>query len=97
MAARGHISSGQHARQCSLVLDLVRRFPFHTSRELATFAAEEGIDRFTIARRLPDLEKRGFVMKSSVRACVVGGKLSVTWVAITDLQGAANAGLPNES
>jgi hypothetical protein len=81
-AARAHIATGQHGRQCALVLELVRRFPFHTSRELATFAAEEGIDRFTIARRLPDLQGDGLVAKSGVRECAVGGKASVTWVAI---------------
>jgi len=81
LAAREHIASGRNAHQRRLVLDYVRRFPHHTSRELAKFAVDDGIDRFVFARRLPDLEKAALVVKDSARVCAVGGKLSVTWMA----------------
>lgn len=47
-----------------------------TSRELATFAA---MDRYTVARRLPDLEKEGRVEKAGKRVCTISGTPAVTW------------------
>lgn len=74
------------------VLDAVRDHPDLTSRELAARESGEGLDRFVFARRLPDLEKQGLVTKRSVRACAVGRKLSVTWMA-TELRSETRSGM----
>lgn len=57
--------------------------PFYpTSAELAKFA---GLDRYTVARRLPDLEKEGLVEKVHLngklikRQCRVTGKTATVW------------------
>ena len=52
--------SGLIGRQCAAVLELVRRTPGMTSSELA---ARHRMDRYVIARRLPDLERRGLVRR----------------------------------
>ena len=52
--------SGLIGRQCAAVLELVRATPGMTSAELA---ARHRMDRYVIARRLPDLERRGLVRR----------------------------------
>lgn len=70
------VASGQSAIQQKVYLDLVHKHPGKTSRELAFIRQE---DRYIAARRLPELEDAGKVMKGLARKCSVGGKLSVTW------------------
>lgn len=78
------IESGEHAMQKEAVLALVRAKPDSTSRELARLAemASVPLDRYDIARRLPDLEKDGRVTRSGMRDCRVTGKRAVTWRAV---------------
>jgi len=57
-AAEDLEESGRAARQAALVLDLVRRWPGSTSKELAQ---RGGVDRYLVARRLPELAAAGEV------------------------------------
>lgn len=58
-------SSGALSRQRAAVLALVQRYPGLSSKQLALTveAQATGCDRPMIARRLPDLEERGFVKR----------------------------------
>jgi hypothetical protein len=47
-----------------------------TSMELAHAAS---IDRYIVARRLPDLERDRQVMRGAMRECEVSGRLAITW------------------
>lgn len=62
------------------VLQALRRFPGSTSRELSERA---GLDRHDVARRLPELERLGFVVKGEPRICSASVKRlrAVTWQA----------------
>lgn len=52
--------SGRMVAQCQIVLDLVKRYPGATSKELSILGA---MDRHMIARRLPDLRDRDLVYR----------------------------------
>ena len=78
-AARHLISSGMHGRQTRAVLELVRAHPSLTSRELGALDDARGLDRYVVARRLSDLERRGLVVKESARTCSIGLRLAVVW------------------
>ena len=75
-AAEQLIQSGRHNDQLRIVLDTVRSWPGQTSRELAQHCE---LDRYQIARRLPELEQMGLVRKGVVRACSAGGRQAATW------------------
>lgn len=75
-AARHMIDSGKLTDQQQKAFDLVKRFPGCTSDELA----EKGdIDRYQLARRLPELERDGLVWKGDERVSTVGGRMGCTW------------------
>ena len=78
LSASEHVASGRHGEQCRAVLDAARRWPGHTSRELA---AEAGMDRYVVARRLSDLAHAGAVVQRAARVCRVGRRMAVTWEA----------------
>ena len=80
-AAQAHVASGTHAEQKAAVLSLVRAKPDATSAELALVAETTAIplDRYAVARRLPDLEKDGKVRRTGMRECRVSGRRAVTW------------------
>jgi len=59
------------------VLELVRKYPGRTSAELA--AQSQGIDRWTAARRLPELRAAQLVRNGAERRCAVTGKRALTW------------------
>jgi len=86
LAAQQITASGTRKIQCEAVLDAVKQYPFHTSREIAQIL---DIDRYVPSRRLPDLEKQGLVCRCQMRKCKVGGKISLTWCATA--QGAFSA------
>ena len=51
-----------------------------TSAEVAAFMDGcDPVNRFTAARRLPELEKIGLVKKGIIRQCTTTGSLCVTW------------------
>lgn len=79
-------ASGALGRQQALVLDYVRRFPGHTSAELARRMAQARDDtaatwsayRPMLGRRLPELEPV-HIRKGAERICEVTGFQCLTW------------------
>jgi hypothetical protein len=67
--------SGRLASQQGIVLKAVRAFPGLTSAELAMHCA---LDRYSVARRLPELEAARQVRKGERR--VFRGRPGVTWL-----------------
>lgn len=59
-AAEAITRSGQRAAQKLAVLQALQRFDGSTSRELSELA---GLDRYAVARRLPELERDGRVKR----------------------------------
>jgi predicted HTH transcriptional regulator len=59
--AAAHVAKkGVARRQCETVLAALKVRPGRTSNELAN---EAGLDRYVVARRLPELKKRGRVQQ----------------------------------
>lgn len=79
-AAEAVHSDGSLTAARMAVLQALRRFPGSTSRELSERA---GLDRHDVARRLPELERLGFVQKGEPRVCSASAKRlrAVTWQA----------------
>ena len=75
-AARELVKSGRGLAQRAEVLEALTRYGSCTSRELAF---KSGLDRYTIARRLPELERSHVVYKSGQRQCSTNGRLAVVW------------------
>lgn len=75
-AASAITESGRRGSQKDLVLRYVQRHPGLTSGE---YAAMTGLDRYRAARRLPDLEHDGDVVKGDARRCRELGTQQVTW------------------
>ena len=77
-AAKNVLESGVVSRQSGLVLDMVRRNPGSTSRELG----ERGpVGRHAVARRLPELERAGAVHRAGARLCRIASRRATTWEA----------------
>ena len=51
----------------------------HGPRTSAEVALIWLLDRYMVARRLPDLERDGLVVKHDARECAVSGRQAVTW------------------
>jgi hypothetical protein len=75
-AAKQITDSGVRGEQHRTVLTAVQACPGKTSRELA---AEAGLDRYMVARRLPELEKMGVVQRETERMCTIGKLSATTW------------------
>lgn len=73
-AAAGMIASGARTAQQAQALAAVKAHPGCTSHELAE---RSGMDRYALARRLPECEG---VKKGEIRRCTVSGRSAVTWV-----------------
>jgi hypothetical protein len=78
-AAAELVKSGRHKTQKQRVYEALRRFPNCTSAELA---AGSGLDRFMVARRLPDLAEEGRAIQGNEKFCTVTEKNCVTWRAV---------------
>ena len=78
MAAQALTLSGARGRQQRIALRAVIEHPGMTSRELAALCS---LDRYQMARRLPELEEAELVAKGPVRQCQAGGRPSVVWLA----------------
>ncbi len=76
-AAEDITSSGVRASQQRTVLALVRAYPGRTSAEMA--ARSRDIDRWTAARRLPELRAEQLVRNGEPKQCGVTGKRALTW------------------
>lgn len=76
MAAADIVASGGASIQRRRAAAAVRLSPGRTSLELAHAI---GIDRYELARRLPECEREGLVKRGDHRRCMVSGKQAVTW------------------
>jgi response regulator of citrate/malate metabolism len=77
LAAAEVTASGRRDSQKREILEALRAESAPvTSMELARAA---GIDRYTVARRLPDLERDRLVERGQLRDCRVSGRPCVTW------------------
>ena len=70
------VRSGRMKGQMAAVLRAVKQYPNRTSAELARLS---GMDRYTPARRLAVLERRGLVKRGKERKCAVCGSQCITW------------------
>lgn len=75
-AARHIVASGAQALQQNQALDAVACHPGLTSNELARAT---GLDRYMLARRLPELCDRDLVVAKDQRKCNVSGRTAYTW------------------
>jgi hypothetical protein len=77
IAAENFTRSGRRGAQKRALLSWLRgRTTAMTSAEIAV-AAE--MDRYAVARRLPDLERDGLVERCAIRQCTAMGTLAITW------------------
>lgn len=82
-AATHIVSSGLQAQQHSVAASAVRKHPGLTSLELARATC---LDRFMLARRLPELARNGLIVRGAVRKCSASnGRNGCTWFPITSL------------
>ena len=75
IAAEAVTTSGVRAHQQRQVLAALREWPGCTSAELAQRAS---MDRYAVARRLPELVPT-FAVQGTARRCQVSGRPAVTW------------------
>lgn len=75
-AAHYVVASGLQAHQHDQSAKAVTDNPGITSKELAQAT---GLDRYMLARRLPELIKEGRVYRGQSRRCKVGDRSACTW------------------
>lgn len=75
-AAQEMTRSGIRQSQRDQILRLVTHRGGETSAELAQYAS---LDRYVVARRLPELQAERLVKKGPIRKCRVSGRRAVTW------------------
>lgn len=78
-AAEHVMKTGMRGRQQCEVFALVTAFPGHTSAELA---AKSNLDRWTVARRLPELREAYLVKNGEKRECGETGLRALTWYCV---------------
>lgn len=79
-AASDYTASGARTSDKARVLAALQLEPLYvTSAELA---AHNGMDRYLVSRRLPDLKADGLVEQCNDRVCAIGGKRAMTWRAV---------------
>lgn len=76
LAAEEITRSGRRGQQQAQAIAAVRAFPGCTSFELAM---RTDIDRYILARRLPECVTAGAVRKGEQRTCSVTGRQALTW------------------
>lgn len=77
LAAAQHTASGARSHQQDMAASAVRQFPARTSFELAMAT---GIDRYMLARRLPECALAGRVARGPMRHCSVTGRMAMEWL-----------------
>jgi CRP-like cAMP-binding protein len=75
-AAVEMVASGKMRQQQSIALEAVRSHPGCTSFEMTAYCA---LDRYQLARRLPELERQGLVRRGRERICRISGRLAAPW------------------
>src|SRR5215469_10013904 len=73
--------TGRRASQSEAVLEMVKRHPRRTSLELSRLSQ---LDRYTVSRRLPELERRGLIRRGVIRDCTVNGRPMLTWEPVNE-------------
>ncbi len=76
LAAKEITASGKRTQQQAQAVAAVRAWPGCTSFELAM---KTDIDRYVLARRLPEVVLAGLVQKGDPKHCTVTGRLALTW------------------
>jgi len=76
LAAEHMNASGKRGHQQRQALELVRKYPNHTSDELADYGV---LDRYQLARRLPELETAKLVERGPARRSAKTGRQAQTW------------------
>lgn len=79
LAAEQHTASSKHTHQQAQATAAVRAYPGRTSFELAMAT---DLDRYMLARRLPECVMAGTVVKGAPRHCSVTGRLALTWLPV---------------
>lgn len=75
--AAAHVTlTGARAKQQALAVSAVEQYPGLTSLELAR---RTSMDRYVLARRLPECEEGGAVRRGQERRCSVSGRTAITW------------------
>ena len=75
-----HITdSGLRSLQQHQTLAAVRAYPGLTGQELAQAS---GICRYTLGRRLSEVEELGWIRRAEARTCSVTGRKALTWEAV---------------
>lgn len=75
LAAEHVTKSGARDLQAAEVLRRVKASPGSTSAELA----DDTLDRYVAARRLPELARLGLVERREARHCKSTGRKALTW------------------
>ena len=80
-AADDIVSSGKLAQQKAVVLNALQMYQrTHGPATSAELAKHYEMDRYMVAKRLPDLEKQELVQKcAEMKKCPVGGKRATAW------------------
>lgn len=68
--------SGTRKAQQNRVLRALKRFPNRTSAEIANRA---NLDRYMVARRLPELATAGKAKRGDARTCRINGRNAIVW------------------
>ena len=77
LAAADVERDGTRRHQIEAITAIVRLHPGHTSMELSRLT---GLDRYLIARRLPEAEALNLVWREAkLKRCAISGKLALTW------------------
>jgi len=76
LAAEKVTSSGKRHTNMLAVIDAVCMHPGLTSAELAQYTP---LDRYEVARRLPEAERTHAVVKGEKRQCTMTGNTATTW------------------
>lgn len=75
-----HLAAAENRKrrpaQVNEVAVFVAKYPGLTSSELA---AKAKLDRYMVARRLPDAERAGLVRRGMQRKCRIGGRPAMVW------------------
>jgi len=76
-AAADYITTtGKRGAQQTMAATAVQQYPGLTSLELAR---RTSMDRYVLARRLPECEELRLVRRGEVRVCTASGRQALTW------------------
>jgi len=76
LAAEEITKSGKRKAQQQKVLNAVKKFPNRTSAEIAN---RSKLDRYAVARRLPELATAGLVKRGNARQCRINHRQAIVW------------------